>query len=84
MARTLDGMLFREKLARPLAADRNRLDVLEKRADYATWFRNHTIMRHRVFVDKCSYNIWTARRHGRARQRERGRTVKCAAGEDET
>ena len=30
VARTLDGMLFRVKLARPLPADRNRPDVTNK------------------------------------------------------
>ena len=30
VARTLDGMMFRVKLARPLPADRNRPDVLNK------------------------------------------------------
>ena len=82
-ARTLDGMLFRMKLAKPLHADRNRPDVMNKRVDYATWFMNHAVVRHCVFVDECSYNIWTARSHDRARQGER-RTVKCAASEDET
>ena len=36
VSRTLDGMLFRVKLARPLPADRNRPDVLNKRVHYAT------------------------------------------------
>ena len=40
VARTLDGMLFGVKLARPLCADRNRPDVLNKRVDYATLFMN--------------------------------------------
>ena len=31
VARTLDGMLFRVKVARPLPAERNRPDVLERR-----------------------------------------------------
>ena len=43
---TLNGMLFRVKLARPLPADRNRPDVLEKRVDYATWFMNYAVVRH--------------------------------------
>ena len=38
VSRTLDGMLFRVKLARPLPADRNRPDVLDKRVDYVAWF----------------------------------------------
>ena len=38
VSRTLDGMLFRMKLVRPLPADRNRPDVLNKRVDYANWF----------------------------------------------
>ena len=77
VARTLDRMLFRVKLARLLPADRNRPDVLNKRADYATWFMNHAVVRHCVFVDECGYNIWTARSHGRARQGERAYRQVC-------
>ena len=77
VARTLDGMLFRVKLARPLPADRNRPDVTNKRVDYATWFMNHAVVRHCVFVDECGYNIWTARSHGRARQGERAYLQVC-------
>ena len=33
-----------------------------------TWFMNHAVVRHCVFVDKCGYNIWTARSYGKARQ----------------
>ena len=71
--KTLDGMLFRVKLVRPIPADRNRPDVLNKRVDYATWFMNYAVVRHCVLVDECGYNIWTARSHGRARQGERER-----------
>ena len=71
MERTLDRMLFRVKLARPLPADRNRPDVLNKRVDYGTWFMDHAVVCYCVFVDKCGYNVWTARSHGRARQAER-------------
>ena len=67
VARTLDGMLFGVKLVRPLPADRNRPDVLIKQVDYATWFMNHAVVRHFVFVNECGYNVWTARSHGRAR-----------------
>ena len=70
-ARNLEGMLFRVKLARPVPADRNRRDVLQRRQEYGNWFMNHAIMRHCVFIDECGYNIWTARNHGRARQGER-------------
>ena len=77
VSRTLDGMLFRVKLVRPLPADRNRPDVLNKRVDYANWFMNHAIVRHCVFVDECGYNIWTARSHGRARQGERAYRQVC-------
>ena len=77
MARTLDGMLFGVKLARPLPSDRNRPDVLNKRVDYTTWFMNHVVVRYCVFVDKCGYNVWTARSHGRARQGERAYRQVC-------
>ena len=62
VARTLDGMLFSVKLARPVPADRNRPDVIQKRVEYGNWFMHHVIVRHCVFVDECGYNIWTARR----------------------
>ena len=38
IARALDGMLIRCKIARPLPAERNRPDVIEKRVEYANWF----------------------------------------------
>ena len=75
VARTLDGMLFRVKLARPLPADRNRPDVLQRRRDYANWFMNHAVLRQCVFVDECGYNICIARNYRRARRGERGRNV---------
>ena len=74
VSRTLDGMLFRVKLVRPLPADRNRPDVLNKRVDYANWFMNHAMVRHCVFV---GYNIWTARSHGRGRQGEKAYRQVC-------
>ncbi|XP_048588559.1 tetratricopeptide repeat protein 12 isoform X3 [Nematostella vectensis] len=77
VARTLDGMLFRVKLARPLLAERNRPDVLQKRVDYGNWFMNRSVVHHSVFVDECGYNIWTARCHGRARQGERAYRQVC-------
>ena len=55
VSRTLDGMLFRVKLARPLPADRNRPDVLNKGVDYATWLMNYAVVRHCVFVDECGF-----------------------------
>ena len=77
VARTLEGMLFRVKLARPVPADRNRLDVIEKRPDYANWFMGHAVVKHTVFIDECGYNIWTARSHGRARRGERAYRQVC-------
>ena len=77
VARTLDGMLSRVKHTRPLPADRNRPDVMNKRVDYATWFMNHAVVRHCMFVDECGYNIWTAKSHGRARQGERAYRQVC-------
>lgn len=61
VARTLDGMLFRFKIARRQPAERNRSDVIQKLHDYATWFMGQAIVSHTVFVDECGYNIWTAR-----------------------
>ena len=77
VARTLEGMLYRMKLARPLPVERNRPDVLQKRVDYANWFMRHAVVNHRIFVDERGYNIWTARRHGRARMIKRARRQVC-------
>ncbi|XP_068701076.1 uncharacterized protein [Montipora foliosa] len=77
VARTLEGMLFRVKLARPVPADRNRPDVIQKRLDYANWFMGHAVVNHSVFIDECGYNIWTARTHGRARRGERAYRQVC-------
>ena len=77
VARNLEGMLFRVKMVRPVPADRNRRDVLQKRQEYGSWFMNHAILHHCVFNDECGYNIWTARNHGRARQGERAYRQVC-------
>ena len=66
IARNLEGMLFGVKLVRPVPADRNRRDILQRRQEYGNWFMNHVIVRHCIFIDECGYNIWTARNHGRA------------------
>ena len=44
VARTLDGMLFRFKIARRQPAERNRPDVIQKRHDYANWFMGQAIV----------------------------------------
>ena len=72
-------MLFRVKLARPLPADRNRPDVLNKRVDYATWFMNYAVVRHCVLVDECGY-VTSGRPEvmvGRGKERERGYRQVC-------
>ena len=56
VARTLEVMLYRVKLVRPLPADRNRPDVLQKRVDYANWFMRHTVANHSKFIHECGYN----------------------------
>ena len=55
------------------------IDVMfvQRTQEYGNWFENHAIMRHGVFIDKCGYNIWTARNHGRARQGERAYRQVC-------
>ena len=58
VARTLEVMLYRVKLARPLPADRNRPDVRQKRVDYANWFMRHAVANHSIFVDECGYNMY--------------------------
>ena len=83
MARTLDGMLFRFKIARRQAAERNRPDVIQKRQDYANWFMGQAIVSHTVFVDECGYNIWTARSQGRAIRELKEHTGKSAGEEEE-
>lgn len=77
VARTLEVMLYRVKLARPLPADRNGPDVLQKRVDYANWFMHYAVANHSIFVDECGYNIWTARSHGRARMGKRAYRQVC-------
>ena len=77
VARNLEGMMFRVELARPVPAGRNRRDVLQRRKECENWFMNHAIMRHYVFIDRCGYNIWTARNYGRARQGERAYRQVC-------
>ena len=77
--RTLDGILV-SILARPLPVDRNRPGVIQSRFEYANWFLNTGVVGHCVFIDECSYNIWTARSYGRAAvaeraYRQRGRNV---------
>ena len=81
VARTLEGMLYRVKLAGPLPADRNRPDVLQKRVDYANWFMRHAVVNHSIFVDECGYNMLTARSHGRARLGERAYRQVCGQRE---
>ena len=61
VARALDGILPRVKLARPLPAEGNRPNVIQRRVDYANWFMANGVLHHCVFVDECGYNIWTAR-----------------------
>ena len=55
------------------------IDVMfvQRTQEYGNWFTNNAIMRHGVFIDKCGYNIWTARNHGRARQGERAYRQVC-------
>ena len=78
VARALDGMLFRIKLAQPLLAERNKPDVLEERMAYANWLMNGDVGRNSVvFVDECAYNIWTSRSQGRASQGERAYRQVC-------
>ena len=77
VARTLDGMLFRFKIARRQPAERNRPDVIQKRHDYANWFMGQAIVSRTVFVDECGYNIWTARSQGRAIRGERAYRQVC-------
>ena len=56
-AQSLEGMLFRVKLVRPVSVDRNRRDVFQRRQEYGNWLTNHAIMHHCVFIDECGYNI---------------------------
>ena len=77
VARALEGMLFQVQLVRPLPADRNKPDVIQGRADYANWFMGYAVVNDSVFVGECSYNIWTARSHGRAIKGERAYRQVC-------
>ncbi|XP_067050270.1 uncharacterized protein [Acropora muricata] len=77
VARALEGMLYRAKLARPLPADRNRPDVLQKRVEYGNWFMGHAVVNHTLSIDECGYNIWTARSQGRALRGEKAYRQVC-------
>ena len=77
ISRTLQGMLYRVKLARPLPPERNRPDGLQRRRQYARWFMRHAVVSHCVFVDECGYHIWTARTQERARAGERAYRQVC-------
>ena len=57
VATTLDGKLFRYKIARRQPAKRSRPEVRQKSHDYANWFMGQAIVSHPVFVDECGYNI---------------------------
>ena len=60
VARALEGMLYRVKWARPLPADRNRSDVLQKRVEYGNWFIGHAVVNHtRLYLarKKCDCGI---------------------------
>ena len=62
VARTLEGMLYRVKLGRPLSAERNRPD--EKKSGLCQLvLMRHAVVNHNTFVDERGYNIWTARSH---------------------
>ena len=50
VARALEGILYRVKLARPLPADRNRPDVVQKRVEYGNWFMGYAVVNHTVFT----------------------------------
>ena len=72
-------MLFRVKQERPLPADRNRPDVLNKRVDYATGFMNYAVVRLCVFVDECGRPEVMVERG-----KDREPIAKFAASEEET
>ena len=71
IAKALDGIMVTVKLARPVPAERNRPDVIDRRHQYANWFMAEGVINDCVFIDECGYNIWTARSHGRTRLGER-------------
>ena len=82
VARTLDGMLFRFKIARCQPAERNCPDVIQRRHDHANWFMVQAIISHTVFIHECGYNMWTARSQGR-RYKEKEHTGKSVGKEEE-
>ena len=51
--------------------------MIQKRHDYVNWFMGQAIVSHKVFVDECGYNLWTARSLGRAIRGERAYTQVC-------
>ena len=54
VTRTLEGILYHEKLARPIPVERNHPYVLQKRLDCANWFMCYAVVNHSIFIDKCS------------------------------
>ena len=77
VGKALDELLFSVKRVRPLPAERNRPDVIQKRFDYASWFLNDMVINHCIFTDECGYNIWTARGCGRGRVGDRAYRQVC-------
>ena len=67
----LEGMLFTLKLLHRVTAERNRQNVVECRHENAHWFLEEANLHHTVFIDKCGYNIWTAKSRGCLRRRDR-------------
>ena len=48
-------MLIRIKLARLQPTDCNRLDVIQRRGEYANWFMTDGILQHYVVIVECGY-----------------------------
>ena len=53
VTRTLEGILYRKKLSRPIPVERNHPYVLQKRLDCANWFMCYAVVNHSIFIDKC-------------------------------
>lgn len=74
-------MLFTLKLYQGVPAERNRPDIIEccyQYAHIAQWYLEEAYLHHTVFIDECSFNLWTSRSEGRARREDIEPTGKSA------
>ena len=50
IAKALDGIMVTVKFARPVPTERNRLDVIDRRHQYANWFMAEGVINYCIFI----------------------------------